>query len=73
MIGRLKEVHELEELYERKHPELVAVYGRRRIGKTYLVEQVFKNRFSFRHAGFMDGSPMRSSFPLFLLSSVSSS
>ena len=51
MIGRTKETLELEELYQRKRPELVAIYGRRRIGKTYLVEQVFKDRFSFRHAG----------------------
>ncbi|MBO4395749.1 MAG: AAA family ATPase [Eubacterium sp.] len=51
MIGRNKEIAELEELYERNRAELVAVYGRRRVGKTYLIEQVFKNRFSFRHAG----------------------
>lgn len=51
MTGRKKEILELEELYNRNKPELVAIYGRRRIGKTYLVEQVFKNRFAFRHAG----------------------
>ena len=51
MIGRKKEVAELEELYDGTQAELVAVYGRRRIGKTYLVEQTFKNRFAFRHAG----------------------
>ncbi len=51
MTGRAKEVQELEDLYKRKKPELVAIYGRRRVGKTYLVEQTFKNRFSFRHAG----------------------
>lgn len=51
MIGRKKEITELEELYAENEPELVAIYGRRRVGKTYLVEQVFKNRFAFRHAG----------------------
>lgn len=51
MTGRTKETLELEELYNRNRSELVAVYGRRRVGKTYLVERVFKNRFSFRHAG----------------------
>ena len=55
MIGREKEISELEELYSGNQPELVAVYGRRRIGKTYLVEQTFKDRFAFRHAGL---SPM---------------
>ena len=51
MTGRAKEVSELEELYSGNQPELIAVYGRRRIGKTYLIEQTFKNRFAFRHAG----------------------
>ena len=51
MTGREKEIAELEELYSGNQPELVAVYGRRRIGKTYLVEQTFKDRFAFRHAG----------------------
>ncbi len=51
MIGRQKEISELEELYNGNRAELVAIYGRRRIGKTYLVEQTFKDRFSFRHAG----------------------
>ena len=51
MVGREKETLELEELYNRNKPELLAIYGRRRVGKTYLIEQVFKNRFSFRHAG----------------------
>ena len=51
MIGRQKEIQELEELYEGSGAELIALYGRRRVGKTYLIEQVFKDRFSFRHAG----------------------
>ena len=29
----------------------MAVYGRRRVGKTYLVNNVFENRFTLRHAG----------------------
>lgn len=51
MIGRKKEISELEELYLGDQAELIAVYGRRRVGKTYLIEQTFKNRFTFRHAG----------------------
>ena len=51
MTGRKKEVSELEELYLGNQAELVAVYGRRRVGKTYLIEQTFKGRFTFRHAG----------------------
>ena len=58
MIGRKKESNELETLYNSGAPELVAVYGRRRIGKTYLVNEVFGNHFTFRHTGL---SPAESS------------
>ena len=51
MIGRKKETSELVELYNRTNAELVAVYGRRRVGKTYLVDETFKGRITFRHAG----------------------
>ena len=36
MIGRKKQIEELENLYNSKKSELIAVYGRRRVGKTYL-------------------------------------
>ncbi len=51
MIGRKKEVRELEELYNNGRAEFVAIYGRRRVGKTYLVDEAFKDRITFRHAG----------------------
>ena len=51
MIGREKEVDELNRLYDGKRAELVAVYGRRRVGKTYLVDETFGGRITFRHAG----------------------
>lgn len=51
MIGRSKEMKELQKLYDSKKAELVAVYGRRRVGKTHLVSQCFAGKFFFRHAG----------------------
>ena len=51
MIGRQKETAELLDLYNRSNAELVAVYGRRRVGKTYLIDETFKDRITFRHAG----------------------
>lgn len=51
MVGRKKETEELNDLYNSKKAELVAVYGRRRVGKTYLVDETFKGRITFRHAG----------------------
>ena len=49
MIGREKETSKLIELYNRDNAELVAVYGRRRVGKTYLIDETFKDRITFRH------------------------
>ncbi len=49
MIGRKKEVDELLDLYNESKAELVAIYGRRRVGKTYLVNQTFKDKFTFKH------------------------
>lgn len=51
LIGREKEVQELERLYRTDKSEFVAVYGRRRVGKTYLINQVFSDRIVFRHTG----------------------
>lgn len=51
MIGRSREIDELNYLYNSGKAELVAIYGRRRIGKTYLVDETFKGRITFRHAG----------------------
>jgi len=55
LIGRQKEKEELLELYNRDSAELVAVYGRRRVGKTYLINHTFEDYFTFKHAGL---SPM---------------
>ena len=51
IIGREKEICKLQELYDSNSPELIALYGRRRVGKTYLVDNVFENKIFFRHAG----------------------
>lgn len=51
MIGRKKEIEELNSLYNKDRAELVAIYGRRRVGKTYLVDETFAGRITFRHAG----------------------
>ena len=51
MVGREKELKELEKLYDSGRAELVAVYGRRRVGKTYLIDETFQGKITFRHAG----------------------
>ena len=51
MVGRLDEQRELNRLFDSRESEFVALYGRRRVGKTYLVREVFEGRFAFCHTG----------------------
>lgn len=51
MIGRKKESTILTSLKNQDKPAFVALYGRRRIGKTYLIRHVFENQFSFYITG----------------------
>lgn len=51
VIGRDKEVKTLERLYNSDQAQLVAIYGRRRVGKTYLIDTYFKKKFAFKHTG----------------------
>ena len=51
MIGRKNEINELNRIYDRNKAELVAIYGRRRVGKTFLVDETFSGKITFRHAG----------------------
>ena len=51
MIGRTREIKDLNRLYNSGRVELVAVYGRRRVGKTFLIDETFSGRITFRHAG----------------------
>ena len=56
MIGRCEEIAQLNRLYDSRESEFVAVYGRRRVGKTYLVREMFDGRFTFVHTGKSEGS-----------------
>lgn len=51
IIGRKKEIAELKRCYESGRAEFVAVYGRRRVGKTFLVNEVFHDEMTFHHTG----------------------
>ena len=56
IIGRKKEQQRLIEAYESDYSEFVAVYGRRRVGKTFLIRETFNYHFTFQHAGVANGS-----------------
>ena len=56
IIGREWERRVLRRCEESEKPEFVAVYGRRRVGKTYLITEHFNNKFAFTVTGISDGS-----------------
>ena len=56
MVGRKKEQKRLLDVLARDEAQLVAVYGRRRIGKTFLVRETFGDTFYFQHAGLARGT-----------------
>lgn len=56
LIGREREIHDLMNAYESEYSEFVAVYGRRRVGKTFLVREAFNYSFTFEHSGVANGN-----------------
>ena len=56
LIGRKHEQSLLKLCVESKKAEFIAVYGRRRIGKTFLIKQYFNNKFSFYVTGIYNAS-----------------
>ena len=49
LIGRKRECERLEKCMKAATAQLVVVYGRRRVGKTFLVNQYFKNKLEFTY------------------------
>ncbi|MCB9235895.1 MAG: ATP-binding protein [Bacteroidia bacterium] len=56
VVGRDKEIEQLERALQSRKSELIAVYGRRRVGKTFLIRETFKKHFIFEVSGIPDGS-----------------
>ena len=51
MIGRIVEQQVLDQCLESDRAEFLVVYGRRRVGKTFLIREYFRERFSFYSTG----------------------
>jgi uncharacterized protein len=51
IVGRAEEIALLKSLEQSDESSFVAVYGRRRVGKTYLVRNIFEGKFSFYLTG----------------------
>ena len=56
LIGRKLEKEELLATLEAEESQFVAVYGRRRVGKTFLIRETFGNCFAFQHTGLAKGT-----------------
>ena len=55
IIGRKQEQKELLEAANAEYSKFVAVYGRRRVGKTFLIRETFNYSFTFQHTGLAKG------------------
>lgn len=51
IIGREKEIATLQGLLGSDESQFVAVYGRRRVGKTFLIREAYNYDFVFQHTG----------------------
>lgn len=47
LVGRKDEMKMLKEYFHSERSEFIAVYGRRRVGKTYLIRKAAEDNFSF--------------------------
>ena len=51
LIGRKEEITVLERALSSDRPELIVVSGRRRVGKTFLIREVYKDYIQFEFSG----------------------
>lgn len=56
LIGRKVEQTILLNALKSNRPELIVIYGRRRVGKTFLVRNVYRNNIRFEFSGIHNGS-----------------
>ena len=55
MVGRKKELAIIRDCVDADRSRLIVVYGRRRVGKTFLIRASFDYRFTFTHTGLEKG------------------
>jgi uncharacterized protein len=56
MIGRQQKAREMKKLLTSPNGEMLAILGRRRVGKTYLVRNVYAKSICFELIGVEDGT-----------------
>lgn len=66
IVARHQELNILEKLYRSGRPEFLAIYGRRRVGKTFLIREFFKNKGVYFHLTGVKDAPIRKQLRNFL-------
>jgi uncharacterized protein len=68
MLGRKAEIEKLKQLTSSEKAEFIAVYGRRRVGKTLLIRECFNNEFCFYATGLAKAKTQKqlTSFTIFV-------
>lgn len=56
LVGREDEIEKIDRMLLSGQAEFLAVYGRRRVGKTFLIRQYLKNNLVFDFTGTKDGT-----------------
>jgi uncharacterized protein len=56
MIGRQKEIEKIKNLLTSERSEFLAVTGRRRVGKTFLIDKSLQEHYCFSMTGIQNGS-----------------
>ncbi|HIP49777.1 MAG TPA: ATP-binding protein [Lutibacter sp.] len=56
IIGRKNETAILHKAFNSKRSRLIAIYGRRRVGKTFLIREYYKNSIKFELTGISQGT-----------------
>ena len=56
MVGRIEEIKTLNQAMTSSQSELIAIYGRRRIAKTYLIREHFKSNLIFSNSGLYEAT-----------------
>ena len=73
IIGRKKEIQKLDSILQSKKSEFLAVYGRRRVGKTFLIREYFDYTFDFQISGFANADTTQQLFNFDMVLSKQSS
>ena len=65
MVGRKSEIAEMQNLLNSNKAEFLAMYGRRRVGKTYLIKNAYKDHIRFEFTGTQHASLKNQLFKFF--------